>query len=67
MLIVSRKYRSTLFYHTSAPVNHHVSIIPCRSLQHIEVGTYLEEEKGGTAVFILSRFDSLWTRLLKVR
>jgi len=32
-------------YHTSAPVNHHVSIILCRSLQHIEVGTYPKEEE----------------------
>ena len=29
----------------SAPVNHHVSIVPCRRIQHTEVDTYLEEEE----------------------
>jgi len=29
----------------SAPAHHHVSTIPCRGLQYIEVGVYSEEEE----------------------
>jgi len=40
----------TCFYPTSAsaPAHHHMSTIPCRSLQYIEVGAYCKEEKKKT-------------------